>query len=135
MSGFFNDIGFVLLLGMVEVVWVVFQHIGLTIAALIVAATVFLFVVVTRRAIRDNGFWLSKQGHEAIRWLDCETCESCGVVMMDGKPIPKPWRTFSRELKQTQGPLANTKTCGDCLGMGGGWYADDGKKRHNVIDK
>jgi hypothetical protein len=108
---------------MVEVIWIVFNHIVIAVAIPIVLVFLLLSYGVAKR-IRKDGLWLGRQGNHKLRWVKCKDCEQCGVVMMDGTPIPLKYRTFGRDGEGgfTNGPLGNVKTCETCLGIGGGWY-------------
>ncbi len=65
-------------------------------------------------------------------WKSCEPCTGCGVVMLDGEPIPLEYRTYYRTMSNTakrhgviQGPIGNTRTCLDCRGVGHFWVYKD----------
>ena len=62
-------------------------------------------------------------------WQKCDSCQGCGVVLVDGSPIPQHYRSFYKTASDTaknfgvlQGPIANTKKCLDCGGMGHTWH-------------
>lgn len=62
-------------------------------------------------------------------WRSCIPCEGCGVVMLDGNPIPQEYRSYyktvsgaAKQFGVLQGPITNIKRCETCKGIGHVWY-------------
>jgi hypothetical protein len=100
--------------------------------ALILAGAAFTSATITAAWLLVHAWarhtaWASK---DRPRWREHGECQGCGVLMLDGSPLPPESRAFYQSLSGTarragtiQGPVANVKACRGCQGLGHYWVS------------
>lgn len=106
-------------------------------AVAVLACTAIVFAIHIVKKLIESGMLLSQRSGGQPVFRRCKDCEGCGVVMIDGKPIPK----SVRSVQQTPdgmiwpGSIANTKKCMECGGMGSYWTEPStDKPRPNALE-